>query len=79
MALDSETKRQAVPGVGRPWMRGQFPVSAKDRGWRSSVANSYPVANFQSPVAGGVVIGLIGPGGLISESGLAGRAGGLIG
>ena len=49
MALDSATKRQAVPGVGRPWIRSQFPVSAKDRGWRSSVGLSYPVANFQVP------------------------------
>lgn len=52
MALDSAAKRQAVPGVGRPWMRGQFPSVGKGREWRSSAALSYPVANFQSPVAG---------------------------
>ena len=47
MALDSAAKRQAVPGVGRPWMRGQFPSAAKDREWRSSTGLSYPVADFQ--------------------------------
>ena len=51
MALDSAAKRQAVPGVGRPWMRGQFPAVGKGREWRSSAGMSYPVANFQSEVA----------------------------
>jgi len=46
MALDSAQKRQAVPGAGRPWMRGQFPDVAKGRAWRSSVGLSYPVAAF---------------------------------
>lgn len=50
MALDTAAKRQAVPGVGRPWMRGQFPSVGKGREWRSSAALSYPVANFQAPV-----------------------------
>ena len=47
MALDSTAKRAAVPGVGRPWMRGQLPENAKGREWRSSVGLSYPVANFE--------------------------------
>lgn len=49
MALDTAAKRQAVPGVGRPWMRGQFPSAGKGREWRSSAALSYPVADFQAP------------------------------
>jgi len=46
MALDSASKRQAVPGVARPWMRGQFPVAAKTFVWRVSVGLAYPVADF---------------------------------
>ncbi len=49
MALDTAAKRAAVAGVGRPWMRGQFPSAGKGREWRSSVGLSYPVANFQAP------------------------------
>ena len=49
MALDSAAKRQAVPGAGRPWMRGQLPAVGKGREWRSSAGLSYPVANFQAP------------------------------
>lgn len=51
MALDTAAKRQAVPGVGRPWMRGQFPSAGKGREWRSSAGLSYPVANFEAPPA----------------------------
>lgn len=49
MALDSAQKRQAVPGVGRPWLRSQFPEATPTREWRASVGNSYPVANFEAP------------------------------
>lgn len=49
MALDTAAKRQAVPGVARPWMRGQLPSAGKGREWRSSAGLSYPVANFQAP------------------------------
>lgn len=70
MALDSAAKRQAVSGVGRPWMRGQFPSTGKGREWRSSVGLSYPVADFQSP-AGGTVNRLL----LIDPPGLDGGFG----
>lgn len=53
MALDSAAKRQAVPGAGRPWMRGQSPSAGKGREWRSSVGVSYPVADFQGAPVGG--------------------------
>ena len=49
MALDSATKRRAVPGVARPWMRSQVPLATPDREWRASAANAYPVANFAAP------------------------------
>lgn len=49
MALDTAAKRAAVPGVGRPWMRGQLPSLGKGREWRSSTGLSYPVADFQAP------------------------------
>ena len=51
MALDSATKRQAIPGVGRPWMRVKLPAVGKGREWRSSTGLTYPVANFQAPTA----------------------------
>lgn len=70
MALDSAAKRQAVPGVGRPWMRGQLPSVGKGREWRSSAGLSYPVANFQTP-AGGTVNRLL----LINPPGLDGGFG----
>jgi len=59
MALDSATKRQAVPGCGRPWMRGQFPVAAKTEGWRVSVGNAYPVAGFGAFIPPDEVGGII--------------------
>lgn len=51
MALDSATKRQAVPGVGRPWLRSQMRDASKAEPWRVSVGNAYPVAAFASPIA----------------------------
>ena len=46
MAIDSATKRWAVMGVGRPYMRSVFPVAAKNGAWRASVGHVYPVASF---------------------------------
>ncbi len=51
MAIDSAEKRQSVPGVGRPWMRSQFPVATPDEQWRAGVANSYG-GNALTPTAG---------------------------
>lgn len=51
MALDSATKRQAIPGVGRPWMRVKKTDSGVGRAWRASVAHSYPVADFAGGLA----------------------------
>lgn len=50
MALDSAAKRQAIPGVGRPWMRGQLPDASLTFAARVSAGNAYPVAQFQDPV-----------------------------
>ncbi len=41
MAIDTAQKRHAVPGVGRPFMRSQLPVAAKNAGWRASVGLSF--------------------------------------
>ncbi len=62
--IDTAAKRQAIPGVGRPWMRGQFPSVGKGREWRSSAALSYPVANFEGEAAstGGKFLPLMGVG-----------------
>ena len=57
MSLDSKEKRVAVLGVARPWMRDVFPVTGKDREWRSAVGLSYPVANFQSPSGVTITLG----------------------
>ena len=46
MALDNQQKRMAVPGVGRPWMRAQYPVATPTVAWRSSIGNVYPVVDF---------------------------------
>lgn len=50
MALDSQQKRMAVTGVGRPWMRSVYPNILKDNTWRASVGNVYPVADFTEDV-----------------------------
>jgi hypothetical protein len=52
MAIDSKEKRQAVLGVGRPWIRNKFPVATPDEEWRISSGNAYG-GNALS--AGGVV------------------------
>lgn len=48
MAIDSQQKRMAATGVGRPWMRANYPETPVTSAWRSSVGNSYPVAAFVS-------------------------------
>ena len=51
MALDSEAKRKAVTGVGRPWMRTQGNDAAKGVAWRVSVGLTYPIGIY-APVEG---------------------------
>lgn len=41
MPIDTREKRAAVPGVGRPWMRGKLPSSDKDEEWRAATGWSY--------------------------------------
>ena len=41
MALDTQEKRMAAVGVGRPWARTKFPIATPDIEWRASSANSY--------------------------------------
>lgn len=41
MAIDDREKRAAIPGVGRPYMRGKLPVAAKDQEWRIASGNAY--------------------------------------
>lgn len=48
MALDSAAKRQAVTGVGRPWMRGQMRDASVGASARASIGNAYPVAIFSA-------------------------------
>lgn len=38
--IDTREKRAAIPGVGRPWMRGKLP-GANDEQRRAASANSY--------------------------------------
>lgn len=53
MALDSKTKRAAVMGVARPWMRSKNPDSGLGEAWRAVTGNVYPVASFGAPIVGG--------------------------
>lgn len=41
MALDTQEKRMAAVGVGRPWMRAKLPVATPDAEWRASSGNGY--------------------------------------
>ena len=51
MAIDTKEKRQAVIGVGRPWMRNKFPVATPDQEWRMSSGLTYG-GNALSPGGG---------------------------
>ena len=51
MALDTEEKRKAVPGVGRPFLRAKLPVAAKDEAWRLASGNAYG-GNALTPIVG---------------------------
>lgn len=57
MALDTKEKRQNATGVGRPWMRSQFPVATPDEQWRIGIGNAYGgnVLTFVVSAAAGVV------------------------
>jgi len=46
VALDSLTKRAAVMGVARPWMRSKNPDATLSEPWRVATGNAYPVALF---------------------------------
>jgi len=52
MAIDSLEKRAAIPGVGRPWMRGKLPGTV-DQEWRIASGNAYG-GNALYPAAGGL-------------------------
>ena len=54
MALDTQSKRQAAAGVGRPWMRTTFPVATPTEEWRISAGNAYG-GNALSPGVGPAV------------------------
>ena len=51
MALDTREKRQTVKGVGRPWLRGPFPIATPDVEWRAAVGNTYGANGFEAPEA----------------------------
>ena len=55
MALDSLTKRAAVLGVARPWMRDKNPDATLSEAWRVATGNAYPVAAFGAPPIGGAL------------------------
>lgn len=51
MAIDSAEKRQNVTGVGRPYMRSQFPIATPDQEWRVSVGLSYGGNTIAAPAS----------------------------
>ena len=61
--IDTAQKRFSVPGVGRPFMRSQFPVAAKGIAWRVSVGLTYSgvAARLLPPpvqISSGAAVGL---------------------
>jgi len=77
MAIDSQQKRMAAAGVGRPWMRATFPVASPTEAWRISVGNAY--INALTAAAGRLMSSLAHHGGLAGPGGIAGEGGGLAG
>lgn len=51
MALDTQEKRMAAVGVGRPYLRTKLPA-AVDVEWRASTGLSYGANGIGAPVAG---------------------------
>lgn len=51
MAIDSRQKRQAIAGVGRPYMRAVL-ANSVSAAQRPAVGNAYPVSagGFEDPV-----------------------------
>lgn len=41
MAIDTQAKRMAAAGCGRPWMRATFPTGTIDAEERASIGNTY--------------------------------------
>ncbi len=41
MAIDSAEKRQDIVGVGRPYLRSQFPIATPDEQWRVAIGLAY--------------------------------------
>ena len=79
MALDTAEKRQNLTGVGRPYMRSQFPIATPDEQWRVGIGNAYG-GNALSPVVGGrIMSSMAASGGLAGQGGIAGQGGGLAG
>jgi len=58
MALDTQEKRMAAFGVGRPWMRTKLP-GANDEEWRISSGNAYGGNALSPAAAGGVTVTVI--------------------
>ena len=65
-------------GMGKPYMRGHL-TGTINEAWRVSALMAYS-GNALSPVVGGrIMFSMVGPGGLVSYGGIAGRGGGLVG
>ena len=41
MAIDTTEKRYNIVGVGRPYLRTQFPQTTPDEEWRVAIGNAY--------------------------------------
>ena len=55
MALDTAEKRQNLAGVGRPYMRSQFPIATPDEQWRVGIGNAYGGNDISPPAVGGSI------------------------
>jgi hypothetical protein len=58
MAIDTQEKRMAAAGVGRPFMRAHFPVATPDTEWRAASGLSYGANGIASPVGGASTIAM---------------------
>ena len=57
MPIDNRDKRAAIPGIGRPFLRGKNISGAKDFAWRCSTGLSYG-GNLFAPTTGAFVLTL---------------------
>jgi len=70
MAVDTQEKRMAATGVGRPWMRGKLP-GTNDQEWRIASGNGYGGNEIAAPPEEAVTLPTVIRRGAVTEGSLA--------